>query len=448
MDRPVSKRSRSSSSQGQQSDSDTPVPSDGSDQRSRTQKSSPYAQPGYATLLAYKKGYMHDSDAGILASEKKDCRSLLNNKQSFPSGTLFDDRCFLEACANLQDENEMRVVIDLLRLIAPSAENLAAQGMKKLKCLKEHTNAGWNESIPVEGPRPQPDYSVGFRYSTFSDDQFNKLNGNFRPDAKKFFAATLEMFFPFLTAEVKCGKQALEIADRQNAHSMTVAIRGIVELFRKVGRAKELHRKVLGFSISLDQQQVRIYAHYPEIDDLSTKCYRHVLRSFIIIDDGGKERWTAYQFVRNVYDSFVPTHLERIKTAVDQLPDSALKSFELVLSAERGESSQEVISAPSSQEVTFKKPNPPNRGVAKELRAQLEQAKSNASMTESALQRQLDQAKQREDQLREEAKQEKELFMELLSKASSETAKMEERLRSEAKQREDKLMDMLGQRLG
>lgn len=88
---------------------------------------------------------------------------------------------------------------------------------------------------------------MGFRFSTFSDDQINKLHRHLKLDAKTLFSATLEMFFPFLTSEVKCGKQALNIADRQNAHSMTVAIRGVVELFRKVGRAKELHRKALGF---------------------------------------------------------------------------------------------------------------------------------------------------------------------------------------------------------
>ena len=408
---------------------------------------------------------MCDSKAGILASEKEDCRSLLNKRQSFPSGTLFDDRCFLETFANLQDENEMRVVIDLLRLIAPSAENLAAWGMKELHCLKEHTNAGWNESIPVQGPRPQPDYGVGFRFSAFTDEQFNKLRRHLRLDTKAYFSATLEMFFPFLTSEVKCGKQALDIADRQNAHSMTVAIRGVVELFRKVGRAEELHRKALGFSISHDHCSVRIHVHYPEIDGLVTECYRHTLRNFVITDNDGKERWAAYQFVRNVYDSFVPGHLKRIQSAIDQLPDPVIESFQPVLSNEEGESSQGriVTSAPSSQEANFVKPNPPsNRGVAAELRRQIEaQQKQNEElMEERRLER--EQSKQREGQLREEAKQE--------------TAKMEERLhgdtaelraqidqlikqqreeRQESKRREeqqqrriDKLMDMIAQQLG
>jgi hypothetical protein len=54
--------------------------------------------------------------------------------------------------------------------------------------------------------------------------------------------ATYYMYFPFLTCEVKCGAAALDIADRQNAHSMTLAVRGIVELFRAVKREDEVNR--------------------------------------------------------------------------------------------------------------------------------------------------------------------------------------------------------------
>ncbi|PGH03921.1 hypothetical protein GX51_03757 [Blastomyces parvus] len=39
-----------------------------------------------------------------------------------------------------------------------------------------------------------------------------------------FFMATYYMHFPFLTCEVKCGATALDIADRQNAHSMTLSV--------------------------------------------------------------------------------------------------------------------------------------------------------------------------------------------------------------------------------
>jgi hypothetical protein len=58
------------------------------------------------------------------------------------------------------------------------------------------------------------------------------------------------MYLPFLTCEVKCGASALDIADRQNAHSQAVALQNLVELFRFVDREKELHREINGFSIS------------------------------------------------------------------------------------------------------------------------------------------------------------------------------------------------------
>lgn len=59
------------------------------------------------------------------------------------------------------------------------------------------------------------------------------------------------MYFPFLTCEVKCGAAALDIADRQNAHSMILAVRGVVELFRLVKREKEPHREILAFSTTV-----------------------------------------------------------------------------------------------------------------------------------------------------------------------------------------------------
>lgn len=67
----------------------------------------------------------------------------------------------------------------------------------------------------------------------------------------------------------------LNIADRQNAHSMTVAVKGVVELYRAVEREKELHREILTFSVSHNNISVRIYGHYPIIEEDKTTFYRH-----------------------------------------------------------------------------------------------------------------------------------------------------------------------------
>jgi hypothetical protein len=213
------------------------------------------------------------------------------------------------------------IIQDITRLIVPSAKNLAIYGDRHLDHLIENVNEGWTGSIPMEGPRPQPDYSVGFRRSAFTDEQLNKLDpliGSVYDTS--FFVATYRMYFPFLTCEVKCGASALDVADRQNAHSMTVAVRGVVELFRLVEREKELHREILAFSISHDHATVRIYGHYPVIDGNKTTFYRHPIHNFAFTALEGKEKWTAYKFTKNVYDVWMPIYLKHICSVIDQLP--------------------------------------------------------------------------------------------------------------------------------
>ncbi|KGM91591.1 hypothetical protein PABG_11833 [Paracoccidioides brasiliensis Pb03] len=78
--------------------------------------------------------------------------------------------------------------------------------------------------------------------------------------------ATYYLYFLFLTCEVTCGAASLDIADRQNAHSATIAVRATVELFKLVKREREVDREILTFSISHDHTAVRICGHYAVLD--------------------------------------------------------------------------------------------------------------------------------------------------------------------------------------
>ena len=139
------------------------------------------------------------------------------------------------------------------------------------------------------------------------------------------------MYFPFLSWEVKCGAAALEIADRQNACSITVAVKGVVELYRAVKREKELKQEILAFSIWHNDSSVRIYGHYAIVMGDKTTFYRHPIHrcDFTALD--GKDKWTAYKFTKNVYDIWMPIHLERICSAIDDLPSDI--DFDLSQSA-------------------------------------------------------------------------------------------------------------------
>ncbi|PQE06303.1 phosphatidylserine decarboxylase protein [Rutstroemia sp. NJR-2017a BBW] len=129
------------------------------------------------------------------------------------------------------------------------------------------------------------------------------------------------MYFPYLTASVVDNNSGLNIADRENAYSCAVAVMQVVELYRIVGRQRELEGEVLAFSVSHNHEAVRIYAYYPIIDGDSTSIHRYEIKKFDISNEDGRERWTAYTFTRNVYDIYGPIHLERLRSAVDQLPN-------------------------------------------------------------------------------------------------------------------------------
>ncbi len=299
----------------------TPSTTTPSDQKPRDEKSAPYTNPRYKTVLETKGSFMDEFELGITKQSNDSYQALLSADQPVPRDSLFRGDLFKSTCRKIEDRNETRVIRDISLLIVPSAETLATYGATNLQCLIESTNEGWSNSIPITPTRPQPDYSVGFRRTAFTEDQLKKLQpftGGL--SEKSYFMGTYYMYFPFLTCEVKCGAAALDIADRQNAHSMTIAVRGVVEFYRLVGREKELHREILAFSISHDHSSVRIYGHYPVINGKDTAYYRHPIRKFEFTEQDGKEKWTAYKFTKNVYDRWMPTHFRRICSAINDLP--------------------------------------------------------------------------------------------------------------------------------
>ncbi|KAL1957320.1 hypothetical protein VTO42DRAFT_6109 [Malbranchea cinnamomea] len=303
----------------------------------RGAKSSPYSNKKCEVLLEASGGFMKRHENGVSSSNRTLCQELLEKKPDIPKGTKFDDNVFEATCERIQRKNEIAIIRKIADLIVPLAENAIDLGFVKSKHLVESVNEAWNNSIPFDEtqqlslryaqsrkltlPQPQPDYAVGFSRQAFTDDQLCKsapfLGG---VDDTSFFMGTAYMYFPFFTSEVKCGKSALDIADRQNAHSMTLAVRGVVELFKLVKREQELHREILAFSMSHDHRMVRIYGHYPIIDGEKTFYYRHSIHEFSFIALDGKERWTSYRFTLSVYNDWVPSHFERLCSAIDDLP--------------------------------------------------------------------------------------------------------------------------------
>jgi hypothetical protein len=205
---------------------------------------------------------------GVTAESKELYQTLLKERQPPPKHTLFsDDVLFEKTYERIRGENETKVVRDITPLIIPSAEILADREAKHLEILRETVNACWVNSTTFiqppgsrPSPRPQPDFGLGFKRDAFSQERLQKLQpfiGDLLKDST-LIAATYNMYLPFFSTEVKCGAAALDIADRQNAHTQSVILRGLRTLFRLVSREKELHREINSFSISHSDVEVRI----------------------------------------------------------------------------------------------------------------------------------------------------------------------------------------------
>ncbi|CAD6445796.1 6b17ecd2-9bb7-4d93-9ed9-96f8293340b6 [Sclerotinia trifoliorum] len=153
----------------------TPTSITPSDQKPREVKSAPYTDPSYTIVLATKGSFMDTSDLDITNTSKNLCRILLETEQTVPKNSLFRDEIFDRVCEKIQDKNKARVIQDIDQLIVPSAENLATYNTTHLNHLIENVNEDWNNAIPFHNPRPQPDYSVEFERSAFTNDQLQKL---------------------------------------------------------------------------------------------------------------------------------------------------------------------------------------------------------------------------------------------------------------------------------
>ncbi|OJD09999.1 hypothetical protein AJ78_08811 [Emergomyces pasteurianus Ep9510] len=309
---------------------------------SREAKSRPYTNKNYDTYLETKGCFMYDHNDGIDSDCRSVCHRILSANPEVPKRTVFEEGAFESTCRRIQKKNETEVIRIIGELIVPSAESAIDLNHITFRHLIVSVNEAWDGSISLGEsqqslqnlpslqssqsqqfrlPRPQPDYAVSFSRQAFTETQLEKL-ASFVGGVgdTSFCMSTAYIFFPFMTAEVKCGNTALDIADRQNMHSMTLAVRGVVKLFRLVKREKELHRRILAFSISHDHRIVRIYTHYPVIDGEKTTYYRHSIREFSFADLDGREKWTSYKFLMGVYDDWAPSHFKRLCSAIDELP--------------------------------------------------------------------------------------------------------------------------------
>ena len=277
----------------------------------------------YEQQLATASVHLEENMATIAQDEKDLCISFLNANQPVPKISLFQDSLLESTASRYLYRSEAMVFRDITPLITPSAELLYVFGSTHLAHLREEVDTIWTKCICLaSGPRPKPDFAVGLKSSAFTGTELNKLIPYVGGSKETcFFKVTRDVYFPFLTCEAKGGDLGLVVADRQNAHSASIAVNALVQLYKAVSREREISKKILAFSISHNGEAVKIYGHYALVQEGKISYHRYAIHRCHFTALDGKEKWTAYRFTKNLYDKFLPLHLDRVKSAINQLPD-------------------------------------------------------------------------------------------------------------------------------
>ena len=329
---------------------------------------------------------------------------------------MFEDETFNPFCNTLKGRSELRITLEVHSLLVASAENLSLRGVTACDRLVQGHNDRWNQTHAFCGPLPQPDQTVGFSRSAFGETELRKLEVDGYQISD--FTARKDIYFPFLTIEVKSSNASLNVADRQNAHSMAIALRGLIELYRRSGREAELHRRILTFSISHNESDVRLYGHYAEMEGGKVHYFRHTIRDFKFTDKSGEERWLCYRFSYNVLVKFSAKLLVLIKDGIESIPDKPPTSSSPLDGSASG-SQEGGRSRQSSQD--WAKGGSRSTGGSTQQRAMLqrleifnEQQREESKIREEQLHEQLKQQQVQMDQQREQMEQQREEFEEKL----------------------------------
>nr|OQO29345.1 hypothetical protein B0A51_06925 [Rachicladosporium sp. CCFEE 5018] len=332
--------------------------------------------------------------------------------------------------------NEARLQRDVTPWVVPSAENLFFSGVAGLDGIGEEINAEWVRCEPMGLSRPKPDFTVGLRRSAFRNEELEKLENYGTPQNPFYF--TPDLSFPFLICEAKTGRIGIDQADTQNIHSASIATKAIVNLYvaafgREHEKTKDLLGRVLVFTVSHNNRMVNLYGHYAvagmnssDVDGHDTvdsyQYFRYDIAMFSLSMYDGRERFRAYNFVRNLYDRFAPQHLERIREAVGSMqrpvPRTGLSFAASDIGLDEGSSRQSFEAIASQENAVFRTPSEPASASQKRdmanMRGQLDKLLRQLQEQREESMQQLEQRrKESKEQLEKQRKESKEQLEQL-----------------------------------
>lgn len=392
---------------------------------------------------------------------KEVCSKFQNAKQKAISPVVFSKDAILEVIRSCQNRNEGKANRDITPILVPPIIAMRTHSEKHLEHVVDEVNADWNMTYILAGPQIRPNLALGLSNSAFSTAEIDRLSIYSSVDNWTNF--TTYMLFPFLTCEVKCGREGLDQADRQNMHSSSVALRAILRIeheadkFRQKAQLDQLYGRVLVFSISHDQQDARLYGHFARITGNKWEYYRYSVKKYELRNPD--DVIAIHNFVRNVFRIHLPEHIKRIRDALAVFPEPSTVSLlasDLNVSAGSQSNSQGEL---ASQGAVFRTPKYPASAMKEieslrkeneereekqkeqmnKLLGQLEQQRLESKEKEERMERQ---NKEKEERMERQNKEREEWMERQMEQQRGESNKQMEQQRLESNKQMEKIMSL------
>ena len=301
-------------------------------QTSRDRKAPESYSPAYETYILAEGLDMNIIKGEELVSKqsKSFCEELQKISHQTIEPGLFDGKIVRKVVALCRKRNEAMIYREITLMISPPIKSIYFHGGDHVEHVIDEVDANWKHNCVLSGPRPRPDLALGLSSSAFTSAEIEKLDCY--STSNNWTKFTELMYFPFLMCEVKCGRDGLDTADRQNMHTSSIAIKAILQIEQEADKyrpEKELQRlsyQTLIYSISHDQEDARIYGHFPVVYGEKWYYYRYrIAKLDLLAEKHGL--LASHNFVGNVLKLHVPKHLDRLKNAIAILPEPKLASL-------------------------------------------------------------------------------------------------------------------------
>ncbi len=384
--------------------------------------------PAYEMVLAENGMFMEEwtGQSRVGQESKSLCTQALRAIHPESQYTAFSLQHFLLVWQRAQNRNEARVYRDITPLLVPSPELLWICGHQELEHVAEDISVQWTRCKTLGGPQPKPDVAIGIASSAFSEEETTKLKNHTAFERATLF--TNNIYFPFLLCEVKCGNEGINRADRQNMHSSSMAVNAIIQLYRALGENKvaDLSGQILVFSISHDNERVKLYGHFAVIEGEKTSFYRYLIARFWLDFEENQGRQRTSNFVREIYRTFYPAHLKRIRDALAAMENPQTLSMTSSMSIEESEAQEEDPSARSSQEAALLRQIAEQQRQSEEQMALLQEQQ--AEQQRQSEKQMAEQQRQSEKQMAEQQRQSKEQMAFLKKQMAEQQKQMAEQM--------------------